>query len=326
MTTVNMTAGNKEYPISLKEAIRSEQVVYQFIRPTPLYHYQNLSNMVGADIYIKHENHLPGGTFKIRGGLNLMSHLKQQNVRGVITFTTGNHGISIATAAKLTGIEATIVVPKGNNPEKNQLIKDTGAILVEAGENFDQAAEFGSQIQKERGLYYIHAANEPHLINGVGTEFIEIIRELPDLDAIILPIGGGSELAAAVTVLKTINPDIEIFAVQAEASKAAYLSWKSGEMIQAPNHTYAGGFATGSAYEVTFGIYKDQLADFILLSEDEVLEGVFQALSKTHNLAEGAGASTIMAAMKLKDKLRGKKVVLQMSGCNETITSIIKKA
>ncbi|SNS31138.1 threonine dehydratase [Anaerovirgula multivorans] len=317
-----MIAGKNEYPISLKEVLRAEQLVYKLIKPTPLVNYKSLSDAVGADIYIKHENHLPGGSFKIRGGLNIMYHLKQQKVKGVITFSTGNHGISIATAAKVYGIEATVVVPKGNNPEKNQRIKDAGAILVEAGDNFEQAAHAGMQIQKERDLYYIHAANEPHLINGVGTEFIEILRELPDIDAIILPIGGGSELAAAVTVFKSINPEIEIYAVQAEASKAAYLSWKTGKIIQSSNQTFAGGFATGAAYEIPFGIYKNQLTDFILLSEDEIRKGIYLALYHTHNLAEGAGASTIIAAQKISQRLNGKKVVLQMSGCNETMSSV----
>jgi len=312
----------KEYPISLKEVLQAEKVVYQSIKPTQLNYYKSLSAEIGANIYIKHENHLPGGSFKIRGGLNIMYHLKQQNIKGVITFSTGNHGISIATAAKMAGIEATIVVPKGSNKEKNQRIKETGAFLEEAGDDFEQAAQFGAKIQKERNLYYIHAANEPHLINGVGTEFTEIMRELPELDAIILPIGGGSELAAAVTVLKTINPKIEIYAVQAEASKAAYLSWKTGEIMQSANKTFAGGFATGTAYELPFSLYKNQLSDFILLSEEEISKGIHLALVHTHNLAEGAGASTLIAAQKIKDRLKGKNVVLQMSGCNETMQCV----
>ena len=312
----------KEYPISLKEVLQAEKVVYQSIKPTQLNYYKSLSAEIGANIYIKHENHLPGGSFKIRGGLNIMYHLKQQNIKGVITFSTGNHGISIATAAKMAGIEATIVVPKGSNKEKNQRIKETGAFLEEAGDDFEQAAQFGAKIQKERNLYYIHAANEPHLINGVGTEFTEIMRELPELDAIILPIGGGSELAAAVTVLKTINPKIEIYAVQAEASKAAYLSWKTGKIMQSANKTFAGGFATGTAYELPFSLYKNQLSDFILLSEEEISKGIHLALVHTHNLAEGAGASTLIAAQKIKDRLKGKNVVLQMSGCNETMQCV----
>ncbi len=315
---------SKEYPISLKEVLQAEKVVYQYITPTQLIYYQSLSSIIGANIHIKHENHQPGGSFKIRGGLNIMHHLKQQNIKGVITFSTGNHGISIATAAKLFGMEATIVVPKGNNPEKNALIKETGAILVKAGDNFEQAAQAGVQIQKEKSLHYIHASNEPHLINGVGTEFTEIIKELPNIDSIILPTGGGSEVAAAVTVLKTINPKIEIFAVQAEASKAAYLSWQMKEITQSENKTFAGGLATGIAFEIPFDLYKNQLSDFILLSEDELMEGIYLALVHTHNLAEGAGASTIIAAQKIANRLQGKNVVLQMSGCNETMACVRK--
>lgn len=311
-----------DYPISLTEVFRAQQVIYQSIKPTPLTYYKSLSNLIGAEIFIKHENHLPGGSFKIRGGLNIMHHMKQQGITEVVTFSTGNHGISIATAAKMTGINATIVLPKGNNPEKNQRIIDAGANLVEAGDNFEQAAQECMRLQEEKHLHYIHAANEPHLINGVGTEFTEILKELPDIDAVILPIGGGSELSAAVTVLKAVNPDIEIYAVQAESAKAAYLSWSAGKIMQAPNHTFAGGFATGSSYEIPFEIYKDKLADFILLSEDEIREGIYLAMSHTHNLAEGAGASTIMAAKKIRKRLIGKRVVLQMSGCNESIDCI----
>lgn len=308
-----------EYPISCIEVLKADKILSQKLRPTPLVYYKSLSETIGAEIYMKHENHLPGGSFKIRGGLNIMHHLQKQGVTGVITFSTGNHGISVATAAKYYGIEATIVVPKNNNAEKNKLIQEAGAVLVEAGNNFEEAAAAGAKIQKEKNLRFIHAANEPHLINGVGTEFLEILRDLPDVDAVILPIGGGSELAAAVTVFKTINPKIEIYAVQAQSSQAAYLSWKSGRIQQSPNKTFAGGFATGIAYEIPFGIYKNQLSDFILLSEDDIKKGIYLALACTHKLAEGAGASTIMAALKITDRLKGKKVVLQMSGCNETM-------
>jgi len=309
---------------SLEEVLRAEKVVYQHLIPTQLTYYQNLSDLIGANIYIKHENHQPGGSFKIRGGLNIMHHLSRENIKGVITFSTGNHGISVAQAAKIYGIEATIVVPKENNIEKNMLIKNTGATLVEAGADFEEAAKIGTEIQKEQGLHYIHAANEPHLINGVGTEFTEILRQLPNLDTIILPIGGGSELAAAVTVLKTINPKIEIYAVQAAASQAAYLSWKNRKIMTSVNETFAGGFATGTAFEVPFRIYKSELTDFVLLTEEELVLGIYLAIAYTHNLAEGAGASTIVAAQKLSPQLQGKNVVLQMSGGNETLTQIKK--
>lgn len=322
----NTLYGGKQmnYTISLEEVLHAEKVVYQHLIPTQLTYYQSLSDLIGANIYIKHENHHPGGSFKIRGGLNIMHHLSKENVKGVITFSTGNHGISVAQAAKIYGIKATIVVPKENNEEKNTLIRNTGATLIEAGNNFEEAAKIGIEIQKEKGLHYIHAANEPHLINGVGTEFTEILRELPNLDAIILPIGGGSELAAAVTVLKAINPKIEIYAVQAAASQAAYLSWKSKEIMTSENKTFAGGFATGTAFEIPFNIYKNQLTDFVLLTEEELMLGIHMALANTHNLAEGAGASTIVAAQKLAPQLKGKNVVLQMSGGNETIAQLRK--
>lgn len=308
--------------VSIQGVYDAEKIIRQHLNPTPLMRYQGLTDLIGANIFIKHENHQPGGSFKIRGGLNIMHHLKQENVKGVITFSTGNHGISIATAAKLYSVPATIVVPEKNNPEKNRLIRETGAKLIEAGKSFEEAAEVGREIQEKEGLRFIHAANEPHLIHGVGTEFIEILQQLNRIDAIILPIGGGSELAAAVTVLKAIAPHVEIYAVQAEASPAAYLSWKNKAMMQAENRTFAGGFATGAACELTFSIYKDQLTDFVLLSEHELMQGITTALQYTHNLAEGAGSSTIMAALKLKERLKGKNVVLQMSGANETLETL----
>lgn len=310
--------------VTLQGVRAAEQVVYSYLQPTPLIHYQGLSDLIGANIYIKHENHQPGGSFKIRGGLNLMHHLKQEQVKGVITFSTGNHGISIAASASRFGIPATIVVPKGSNPEKKRLIQETGAVLIEAGDNFEEAARIGQEIQEREGLRFIHAANEPHLIHGVGTEFTEILGQLEQVDAIILPIGGGSELAAAITVVRELAPKVEVYAVQAAASQAAYQSWQQKQIVQAPNTTFAGGFATGSACELPFSIYRDYLSDFVLLSEEELIQGIRYALTYTHNLAEGAGASTIMAALKLKDRLRGKQVVLQMSGANETMEILQK--
>ncbi len=315
---------HKEHPISLTEALKARSFVYKHMRSTSLTRYEGLSSLVNADVFVKHENHNPTGSFKVRGGINLMHHLRNSGTEGVITFSTGNHGLSIAQSAAWFGLRATIVVPESNNPTKNRSIRATGAKLVEAGRTFEEASMVVKELMQEHSLYYAHPANEPHLINGVGTEFIEIIEELPDLDAVILPIGAGSEAAAATIVLKTINPDIQIFAVQAEASSAAYQSWKAGEILSSENRTFAGGFATGIAYEIPFEIYKNNLADFVVLSEEEIYEGISLAGYYTHNLLEGAGASTIMAAIKLKGQLKGKKVVLQFSGCNASPDEINK--
>jgi threonine dehydratase len=280
--------------------------------------------VLSAEIFIKHENHNPTGTFKIRGGINLMHHLKQFNISGVITFSTGNHGLSVATSAKWVGLDAVVVVPEHNNPAKNRKILNTGAELIETGKTFEEASTTVEQLCQERELSYVHPADEPHLINGVGTEFLEILEDVPDLDMMIVPLGAGSEAAAAITVLNTVRPQVEVIAVQAQNSPAAYTSWKTKSMSTGENTTFAGGFATGKAYETTFNIYCDRLRDFILLSEDEIYQSIGMAYYYTQNLVEGAGGSTLMAALRLKDRIKGKKVVLQMSGCNASTEEVEK--
>lgn len=314
----------KQIPISIAEIIRARSVVRSFLKPTQLTRYQALSELFEADIYIKHENHNPTGTFKIRGGVNLIHHLKNQNVNGVITFSTGNHGTSIATAAAWHGMQATVVVPEDNNPVKNRAIIETGAELIESGKTFEEASKMVDTLCRRQGLYYAHPANEPLIINGVGTEFLEIVEDLPDIDLMIVPLGAGSEAAAAITVLRSFCPGIEIIAVQGANSPAAYNSWKSKAISSAENTTFAGGFATGIAYETPFQIYRDGLNEFVLLTEDEIFESMAMALYYTHNLAEGAGASTLMAAKKIRKRIKGKKVVLQMSGCNASPEEIEK--
>jgi len=312
--------------VSLIETLRARERIRPFLQPTQCLPNAELSQLLDAEVFIKYENHNPTGTFKIRGGLNLMAQLADDAIDGVITFSTGNHGLSVAYCAAQFEIPATIVVPKNNNPAKNRLIKNAGATLIEAGDNFEQAAQVVEKLCREQSLYYVHPANQPQLINGVGSEFLEILETVPHLDVMIVPIGAGSEAAAAVTILKGINPDIEIYAVQAEASSAAWQSWKAGEITSSSNHTFADGVATGIAYELPFSIYKDQLEDFVLLSEDEIYQSIALAGYYSHSLLEGAGASTIMAAIKLKDRLKGKKVALQFSGGNASSEEFRKAA
>ena len=168
----------KEHPISVSEVLRARSIVAPFLKPTQLIRYESLSRLIGADIYVKHENHNPTGSFKIRGGINLLHHLHECRVHGVITFSTGNHGLSIATAAAWKGLPAVVVVPENNNPAKNRAIRESGAELLEAGRTFEEASQTVERLCVERGLYYAHPADEPHLINGVGTEFLEIMEDL----------------------------------------------------------------------------------------------------------------------------------------------------
>ncbi len=298
--------------------VAAKQTVYQFLEPTPLRFYPELSEKLGFQAYIKHENHLPTGSFKVRGGINLMHNLSEmQRKQGVVTATRGNHGQSIAYAAAQLGVEATIVVPHGNNPEKNAAMQAFGAELIVHGADFDEARELCDTLQNERGLYYIHPGMEPALIHGVGTYSLEIFESLPDVHTIIVPIGGGSGVCGAITAANAINPNVNIIGVQAENAPAIYRSWKAGKHIETDScHTIADGLATRVPFPVPFSIIKDNIHDIVLLSEEEFQEGIRMSIRWTHNLAEGAGAASLAAGHKLTDRLAGQNVVMIMSGAN----------
>lgn len=309
--------------ISLAGVEAARHVVYQHMRPTPLIHYPLLSQELGVQAYIKHENHTPIGAFKIRGGLNLMAHLARQKVPGVITATRGNHGQSVALAAHLHDIPATIVVPEGNNPEKNALMRAQGAQLIEYGKDFDAARLLVEQLQHERGLYYVHPANEPLLITGVGTYWLEVFEDLPDLDVALVPVGGGSGICAAITVLKALRPAVRIIGVQAENAPAVYQSWKNHQLCETDSaNTFADGLATRVAFEVPFGIMQAGVDDMVLVSEEDMRQAIIRLLRTTHNLAEGAGAAPVAAAWKLRPMLQGQKVVMVISGGNIDLATL----
>ena len=314
--------------IEFQHIIAARKVVARFLKATPLIHYPELSEHLGFQAYIKHENHNPTGSFKVRGGLNFMQHLPQaQREKGVITATRGNHGQSIAYAAAQFGVKATVVVPHGNNPEKNSAMKAYGAELIEHGKDFDEARALCERLQAERGLYYVHPCMEPALFHGVGTYSVEIFESLPDVDAIIVPIGGGSGSCGAITVAKAINPKVKVIGVQAENAPAIYRSWKAGHRMETDScDTIADGLATRVPFSLPFSIIKAGIHDMVLLSEDELKEGIRLALRWTHNLAEGAGAAPLAAAHKLTDTLAEKNVVMVMSGANldtETLKKVL---
>src|SRR6185503_3199410 len=179
-------------PPTLKDVYAARDRVARVVRPTPLMRHALLAAETGLDIHVKHENHNPTGAFKVRGGLNLVGSLSPDERRGVITATTGNHGQSIALACQRDGVPCTIVVPRGNNPDKNAAMRALGAEVIEHGRDFDEARERVEELQRQNGLRYVHSADEPLLIAGVGTYALEIFEDLPDVDVILVPIGGGS--------------------------------------------------------------------------------------------------------------------------------------
>lgn len=312
---------------TLADVYAARSRVMRIVRPTPLMSHPLLDAETGLDILVKHENHNPTGAFKVRGGANLIAALPPEERRGVITATTGNHGQSIALACRREGVPCTIVTPRGNNPEKNAAMRAYGAELIEFGRDFDEARERVEVLQHERGLRYVHSANEPQLIAGVGTYALEIFEEQPDVDVILVPIGGGSGACGCAVVRSGLGSRAKVIGVQAERADAFARSWRTGSRVVGDKaDTFAEGMATRVTFDLTFSILKRELDDVVSLSEEELAEGVRLALRATHNLAEGAGASPLAAAVKLRDRLAGKKVVCVMSGGNidrATLTRIL---
>jgi threonine dehydratase len=214
-------------------------------------------------------------------------------------------------------VPCTIVAPVGNNPEKNAAMRALGAELIEFGKDFDEAREKVEQLQHERGLRYIHSANEPLLIAGVATYALEIFEAQPDTDVILVPIGGGSGACGCCIVRTGFGSRARVIGVQAARADAFARSWHTGRRVVGESaDTFAEGMATRVTFDLTFGILEQQLDSIVVLSEDELRGGIRLALRTTHNLAEGAGAASLAAAMKLRGELAGKKVVCVMSGGN----------
>ncbi len=303
---------------TIQGVFKARKSVYSLLKPTALIEYPLLSHALGCRALVKHENHNPTGSFKIRGGLNLISNLSQsEKSRGVITATRGNHGQSIALACRQHGVHATVAVPEGNNPEKNEAMRAFGAELIVSGRDFDEAREKVEEVQRERGLRYIHSANELDLIHGVGTYALEILEDLPGPDYILVPLGGGSGVSGVLTVVKAVSPRTRVIGVQAENAPSIYRSWKEGRIVTTDSaDTVADGLATRVPFELTFSIIQEQIDDIILASEREIESAVYDYYRTTHNVAEGAAAAALAAALKIKDRLSGKSVVLILTGGN----------
>ncbi len=313
--------------LGLADVYAARRIVYRTLRPTPLLQHALLGAETGLDLYVKHENHNPTTAFKVRGGLNLIGSLSAEERRGVITASTGNHGQSIALACRREGVPCTVAVPEGNNPEKNAAIRALGATVVEIGRDFDAAREHAEAVHQERGLRYVHSANEPLLITGVATYAVEIFEDLPEADVVLVPIGGGSGASGCALVRSWLNSRARVIGVQAAGADAFARSWRGGTRVVGDKAaTFAEGMATRVTFDLTFDILRQYLDDVVTLTEEDLEDGVRLALRTTHNLAEGAGAASLAAAVKLGSTLAGKKVVCVMSGGNidrATLTRVL---
>ena len=300
-----------------------ERIAPYGVSDTPLREWPALSRLVGAQVYVKHENHLPTGAFKVRGGINLVSRLSEaERAVGVVAASTGNHGQSVAYASRVFGTKAIICVPESANATKVQAMKDMGAEVIFHGADFDEAREHAAELGATRGLRYIHSGNEPDLIEGVGTHTLEILEAEPDVEVVIVPIGGGSGAAGACIAGKGAKPGLEVIGVQAEAAPAAYRSWKERTIAEDRMGTAAEGLATRVGFELPQRILWDHLDDFILVSEEQLNQAVIAMIEHTRNLVEAAGAAALAAALKLGERVSGRKVALICSGGNITLAQL----
>jgi threonine dehydratase len=305
---------------TLKDVLEARKRIHPYVARTPLYSYVAVNDLIGTQVYIKHENYQPIGAFKVRGGINLLSQLSPEDrARGVITASSGNHGQSIAYAAHIFDVPARIVVPKGANPGKVTAIRGFNAEVIHFGPTFDQAKLHAEELARENGYRYIHAGNEPLLIAGVATEALEMLEDQPELEVIIVPIGGGSGAAGTSIVAHAINPSIRVIGVQSASSPAAYHCWKHRQMVEAPNRTIADGLATGAGFELPQCILWRELNDFLLVSDEEILQAVVWMVERAHTLAETAGAAPLAAAYRMKEQMAGKIVGLVCSGGNTSL-------
>jgi threonine dehydratase len=312
--------------VTIKDVYKARKIVTRYLPKTPLISSPALSKRLGFDAYVKCDNTLPTGAFKVRGGVNLISQLSEkERRRGVIAASTGNHAQSVAYAACLFGVQAIIGMPKNSNPNKVEATRCYGATVEFHGKDYDEARCWVEEEAKKKGYRYIHSANEPLLIAGVGTLYLEIMEEVPDVDAIIVPIGGGSGAAAACIVAKAINPKVKVIGVQAEKAPAVYLSWKNNRLMETESaDTFAEGLATRVTFTLTFDIVGRMIDDIVLVSEEELKKAILALLETTHQLAEGAGAASTAAAFKMREQLQGKKVALPLTGGNLTLKNLSK--
>jgi threonine dehydratase len=308
------------WPISFADIESARDRIGEHLTSTPLRRYPLLDAATGLTLLVKHENHQPTGSFKVRNGLSFMTAISDaERARGVVAASTGNHGQGIAYGAALVGSSAIICVPRGNNPEKNAAMRAWGATVVEDGRDYDESVKAMERIAGAEGRVLAHSTNDPRIIAGAGTMTLEILEQAGEegIDVLVLAVGGGSQAVGALTVARQLAPNLEVYGVQAAGAAAQHDGWHAG----APRFTdradtFAEGVATRSTYELTFSALLDGLTDFVTITDADIAEGVRMILSATHNVVEGAGAMGVMGALKLRERLTGKRVAVAFCGGN----------
>jgi threonine dehydratase len=303
---------------SLDEARKAHEVVLRTLRPTPAFSWPLLAARLGAEAVVKHENHQPTGAFKVRGGLTYVDALlrREPATKGLISATRGNHGQSLAFAGRRFGLAVTIVVPHGNSREKNAAMRALGAELIEHGSDFQAAREEAMRLAEERGLHAVPSFHRD-LALGVSTYALELLSDRPDLDALYVPIGQGSGICGCIAARDALGLETEIVGVQSAEAPAYALSFAAGHVVRTDSaDTFADGMATRVPDEEALAVIARGASRITLVRDDEIAGAIRAYWTDTHNLAEGAGAAALAAAMKERARLAGRKVGLVLSGGN----------
>jgi threonine dehydratase len=316
---------------TLADVYRAKHVIEDYLPRTPLLRNPGLSRLLGCEAYLKLENLQPIGAFKVRGGIYLAASLsEEERARGIVGASTGNHGQSLAYGAGLFGIRCIIAVPEGANQMKVESMRALRADVQFHGANFEEARVWAEEFAARENMRYVHHTNAPQLVAGVSTISLEIIEDLPDVDVIITPIGGGSAAVGHCLVAKALRPfdaaqdrpGVQVIGVQAAGAPAVYNSWKERTLQQGNIDTAAEGLATGHAYYTPVKTFIDKLDDMLLVSEDELRDAVLLLLEAAHIVTEESGAASTAAAVQMGERLKGKKVVLVVSGGNMTLDGL----
>jgi threonine dehydratase len=316
------------WPITFADVLAARDRLAPYLSETPLRRYPLLDACFGngTAIFVKHENHQPTGSFKVRNALSYVTALTAEERRpGVVTASTGNHGQAIAYASALLGVDATICVPVGNNPEKNAAIRSWGAKVHEEGRDYDEALDAMFRVARTEGRTIAHGTNSLHVLAGAASASLEMFEQSGGLGAIVVAVGGGSQAVGALTVARELAPGLPVYGVQAEGARSIHDSWHARRPFRSKSvNTFAEGVATRQPYSLTFETLRDGLADFVTVTDAEIAESVRRILKLTHNLVEGAGALGVAGALKLRDRLQSKRVGVLFSGGN-TDTAILRR-
>jgi len=311
------------YP-TLLDIVKARRLLDNYLVPTPMYPSAGFSELLDLEIQIKYENFQPIRSFKVRGGLYTMSLLNEvQRNHGVTTASTGNHGQGIAYGGRVMGIPVTVVVPRGTPKVKSEAIRRLDAELVIHGETISDGFDRSREIAAETGRVYIEDGEDFGLMAGAGTIGLEIIDDMPDVDAVVLPIGGGNLIAGVGTAIKAINPNVRLIGVQAYNAPSVYRSWSEGHIVTTETcETFAGGLATTYPGSLAFEVLKDLVDEIHLVTEEEMKQAIPVVLEHTGYVAEGAAAAVFALCMREARNWHNKRIVTLFSGGNLGIDSV----